>query len=136
MNEDMKNIVNRYMINCKTFQKILLHLIIAGFLVIPVSVIARDVQPKKIIYETDMCADVDDAGGLAILHALANKGEAEILAVCFNEVHPYGAPAIDAMNTWYGRGDIPIGIYKGHLDNPHGSGYLEYVCPEIRYALD
>jgi len=128
MNEDMKNIVNRYMINCKTFQKILLHLIIAGFMVIPVSVIARDMQPKKIIYETDMCADVDDAGGLAVLHALANKGEAEILAVCFNEVHPYGAPAIDAMNTWYGRGDIPIGIYKGHLDNPHGSGYLEYVA--------
>ncbi|MBL7113464.1 MAG: nucleoside hydrolase, partial [Bacteroidales bacterium] len=83
---------------------------------------------KKIIYETDMCADVDDAGALAILHALVNMGEAEILAVCFNEVHPYGAPAIDAMNTWYGRGDIPIGIYKGHLDNPHGSGYLEYVA--------
>ena len=101
---------------------------IASILAIPLPVIAQDVQPKKIIYETDMCADVDDAGGLAILHALANKGEAEILAVCFNEVHPYGAPAIDAMNTWYGRGDIPIGIYKGHLNNPHGSGYLEHVA--------
>ncbi|MCD6441827.1 MAG: T9SS type A sorting domain-containing protein [Candidatus Marinimicrobia bacterium] len=114
--------------NCKTLQEALLHLMIASLLAIPILVIAQDVQPKKIIYETDMCADVDDAGGLAILHALANNGEAEILAVCFNEVHPFGAPAIDAMNTWYGRGDIPIGIYKGQLDNPHGSGYLEYVA--------
>jgi len=44
--------------------------------------------PAKIIYETDMCADVDDVGGLAILHAFANQGKAEILAVCFNEVPP------------------------------------------------
>ncbi|HCK98981.1 MAG TPA: hypothetical protein DHW42_02585, partial [Candidatus Marinimicrobia bacterium] len=87
--------------NCKTLQEAILHLLIAMLLLIPVQVIAQDIQPKKIIYETDMCADVDDAGGLAILHALANNGEAEILAVCFNEVHSYGAPAIDAINTWY-----------------------------------
>jgi len=114
--------------NCKAFQKTVMNLLIAILLLMPVQMIAQDNQAKKIIYETDMCADVDDAGGLAILHALANNGEAEILAVCFNEVHPYGAPAIDAMNTWYGRGNIPIGIYKGHLDNPHGSGYLEHVA--------
>jgi len=85
-------------------------------------------EPEKIIYETDMCADVDDVGGLAILHAMANHGEANILAVCFNEVHPSGAAAIDAINTWYGRGDIPVGIYKGNLDDPDGSSYLESVA--------
>jgi len=82
---------------------------------------------KKIIYETDMCLDVDDVGGLAMLHAMANNNEAEILAVCFNEVHPYGAAAIDAINTWYGRGDIPIGIYKGSIENPDSSPYLEAI---------
>jgi len=83
---------------------------------------------KKIIYETDMCLDVDDVGGLAMLHAMANNNEVKILAVCFNEVHPYGAATIDAINTWYGRGDIPIGIYKGSLDNPDTSPYLEVVA--------
>lgn len=82
---------------------------------------------KKVIYETDMCLDVDDVGALAILHALANNKEAEILAVCFNEVHPFGASAIDAINTWYGRGDIPIGIYKKPLAAPDISLYLEPV---------
>ena len=32
--------------------------------------------PKKVIFETDMCSDVDDVGALAMLHALADKGEA------------------------------------------------------------
>ena len=85
-------------------------------------------EPKKIIYETDMCLDVDDAGGLAMLHALANRGEVELLAVCFNEVHPDGAAAIDAINTWYGRGDLPVGIYKKDLSAPDYSEYLDDVA--------
>ncbi|MFC1619475.1 PKD domain-containing protein [Candidatus Neomarinimicrobiota bacterium] len=91
-------------------------------------VMGQSPVPKKVIYETDMCLDVDDAGGLAILHAMANQGEAEILAVSFNEVHKSGVAAIDAMNTWYGRGDIPIGIYRGDLSNPDWSGYLDHVA--------
>jgi len=81
--------------------------------------------PKKIIYETDMCLDADDIGGLAMLHGLANNNEAELLAVCFNEVYPSGAAAIDAINTWYGRGDIPVGIYKKNLPDPDLSFYLD-----------
>ncbi|HCK98983.1 MAG TPA: hypothetical protein DHW42_02595 [Candidatus Marinimicrobia bacterium] len=90
---------------------------------------------KKVIYDTDMCADVDDVGALAMLHAMANNNEVDILAVCFNEVHPYGAPAIDAINTWYGRGDIPVGIFKGVLENPHDSRYLESVA-QFPHDLD
>ena len=81
--------------------------------------------PKKIIYETDMCLDVDDVGALAMLHGLANNDEAEILAVCFNEIHPAAAEAIDAINTWYGRGNIPVGIYTKDLPDPDPSVYLE-----------
>jgi len=84
--------------------------------------------PKKIIYETDMCLDADDVGALAMLHGLANNNEVDLLAVCFNEVHPSGAAAIDAMNTWYGRGDIPIGIYKKDLPDPDLSFYLDAVA--------
>jgi len=85
-------------------------------------------QPKKVIFETDMCLDVDDVGALAMLHALADKGEVDLLAVCFNEVHKSGVAAIDAINTWYGRGDIPVGIYKKELDDPDDSRYLDHVA--------
>ena len=83
--------------------------------------------PQKVIFETDMCLGVDDAGALAMLHALTDHGETEILAVCFNEVHRSGAAAIDVVNTWYNRGDIPLGIYKGDLENPDTSAYLDIL---------
>ena len=84
--------------------------------------------PKKVIFETDMSTDVDDVGALAVLHALADNGEAEILAISFNEVHPSGANAICAINTWYNRGNIPIGVYKGDLADPDESSYLDALA--------
>lgn len=84
----------------------------------------KDNSAKKIIYETNMCQSVDDVGGLAMIHALQNRGEAELLAVCLNELHPDGAAAIDAINTWYGRGDIPIGVYRGPFPDPDTSAFL------------
>ena len=83
---------------------------------------------KKVIFETDMSTDVDDVGALATLHALADGGEAEILAISFNEVHPSAADAICAINTWYNRGDIPIGIYKDDLADPDESSYLDTIA--------
>lgn len=89
---------------------------------------AEKMNPKKVIFETDMCLDVDDVGALAVLHALADGGEAEILAISFNEVHPSGVNAIRAINTWYSRSEIPIGIYKGDLANPDKSRYLDKIA--------
>ena len=82
----------------------------------------------RIILETDITFDVDDVGALAVLHALADDGRTEILAVNYNEVHPNGAAAIDAINTWYGRGDIPVGVYRGELADPDSSRYLDRVA--------
>ncbi len=93
-------------------------------ILVPSLIGAQEMQPKKIIYETNMCLAVDDVGGLAMIHALQNRGEAELLAVCLNEVHPDGAAAIDAINTWYGRGDIPVGVYRGAFPDPDTSAYL------------
>ncbi|RKU18123.1 hypothetical protein C6500_13975 [Candidatus Poribacteria bacterium] len=89
---------------------------------------AKETNPKRVIFETDMCTDVDDVGALAVLHALADNGEVEILTINYNEAHPNGAGAICAINTWYNRGDIPIGIYKGNLADPDESSYLDALA--------
>jgi hypothetical protein len=73
--------------------------------------------PVKVIFDCDMGNDCDDAGALAILHALADNGEADILACMMWKMRkdePKTGPAavIDAINTYYGRPDIPIGIGK------------------------
>jgi len=69
--------------------------------------------PARLIYDTDMGNDVDDALALGIIHALQDRGECELLAVTITKDHPQSAPFVDAVNTFYGRPDIPIGMVKG-----------------------
>jgi inosine-uridine nucleoside N-ribohydrolase len=62
-----------------------------------------------IILDTDFAADVDDVGALAILNAMADSGEADILGVMINSGDYYALRAVDTINTYYGQPDIPIG---------------------------
>jgi hypothetical protein len=67
----------------------------------------------KIILDVDLAEDVDDAGALATLHALADRGEAEILGILISSRNEWVGPCADAINTWYGRPDLPIGYQRG-----------------------
>lgn len=69
-------------------------------------------KPVKIIFDTDMESDVDDVAALAMLHGFANRGDAEILATISSSLNPWSAPTIDAINTYFGRPDIPVGNVK------------------------
>ncbi|MDA3873764.1 MAG: DUF5060 domain-containing protein [Kiritimatiellae bacterium] len=69
--------------------------------------------PVRLILDTDMQTDCDDAGALAVLHALADLGEVEILATPVGVLNPWSASCTDAINTYYGRPDIPVGQLKG-----------------------
>jgi purine nucleosidase len=68
--------------------------------------------PVRLIFDTDMGNDVDDAVALAMIHALESRGEGKLLAVTVTKDNRWAAPFIDAMNTFYGRGDIPIGVVR------------------------
>jgi inosine-uridine nucleoside N-ribohydrolase len=84
-------------------------LLILGLLVLLTTLPA---EPVNIIFDTDMESDVDDLAALAMLHGLADRGEAEILATVSRSLNPWAAPTIDVVNTYYGRPDIPIGSVK------------------------
>ncbi|MBK1440200.1 nucleoside hydrolase [Parapedobacter sp. ISTM3] len=64
----------------------------------------------KIIFDTDMGPDYDDVGAIAVLHALADSGECEILATVASAGHPTIAPTIELFNRYFGRADLPVGI--------------------------
>ena len=71
-------------------------------------------QPVKVIFDTDMGSDCDDVGALALLHAYADLGQAEILACVYTSGKvPYGAGVIQAINHYYGREEVPLGAYYG-----------------------
>jgi len=69
--------------------------------------------PVKLIFDTDMGNDVDDLMALCMIHTLQTRGEVELLAVTITKDHPQAAAFVDAVNTFYGRPDVPIGVVKG-----------------------
>ncbi|MFC5410378.1 nucleoside hydrolase [Larkinella bovis] len=73
----------------------------------------RPKAPVSIILDTDIGPDYDDVGAMAVLHALADKGEARPLAVIASNKHELVVPTIDVLNTYFGRPNLPTGIPKG-----------------------
>lgn len=67
-------------------------------------------QPIPLVFDTDIGNDVDDVLALGMIHALQTRGLCELLAVTITKDHEQCAPFVDAVNTFYGRGEIPIGI--------------------------
>ena len=57
--------------------------------------------------------DVDDLMALCMIHNLCARGTVDLLAVTITKDNPQAAPFVDAVNTFYGRPDVPIGVVKG-----------------------
>ncbi|WP_409344596.1 nucleoside hydrolase [Paenibacillus sp. MBLB4367] len=87
-------------------------------------------MPVRIILDTDIGPDCDDAAALSILHALADRGEAEIAGITHCTSSPWGAGCIDAINRYHGRPDIPIGTLKEHgfLDEEQYRKYNRHIA--------
>lgn len=69
-------------------------------------------RPIPLIFDTDIGNDVDDALALGVIHALESRGECRLIAVTITKDEPMSAPYVDAVNTFYGRPDIPIGVVR------------------------
>ncbi|MGZ3337590.1 MAG: nucleoside hydrolase [Isosphaeraceae bacterium] len=67
-------------------------------------------EAPGLIYDTDICGDCDDVLALGMIHALQSRGACKLLAVTVSVDNDLAAPFVDAVNTFYGRGDIPIGV--------------------------
>jgi inosine-uridine nucleoside N-ribohydrolase len=72
--------------------------------------LAQQGLPVNIIFDTDMGPDYDDVGALAVLHALADKGEANILATVASTRYEGVASVLDIINRYFKRPDVPIGV--------------------------
>lgn len=80
----------------------------------------------NIIFDTDVDHDCDDIGALFILHGAVQRGDAKLLATIGCTSTDEIAPALDAINTWFGRPEIPVGTLKdeGFLDHKGFSAAL------------
>lgn len=85
--------------------------------------------PQRVIFDTDMGNDVDDALALAMLYGYASEGEADIAAILVSKDSPYSAEFVGIMNCRYGF-EIPVGIAeKGIVSIVGGSPDGTYAPP-------
>lgn len=90
----------------------------------------------RLILDTDMLTDCDDTAALGMLHAMADAGEVEILATVVSSRYPMSAPVVDAINTYYGRPNLPVGAPKnGSGAFRSDSSFLNQVAAEFPHRL-
>ena len=77
---------------------------------------------KKIIFDTDIGGDCDDAGALAIIH---RTPFAKLLAVTVSTRDPWAPACADAINRHYGN-IVPIGLCsRAPIGDPSMAEFLE-----------
>lgn len=89
-----------------------------------------------VIFDTDMDTDCDDMGALAVLHALAARGEARILGVISDIPNPWTAVCAQAVNDFYARPQIPVGILSGEdlQTAPRYQRYREHLAEAEKWG--
>ena len=97
-------------------------LVIAALLAADVCFAARPV-----IFDTDMGNDIDDALALAMLHALTDRGECQLIGVTLTNGNPAAVPYIRMVNRFYGRPDLPVGAAIKSLKDGAQDGYMSAV---------
>ncbi len=91
--------------------------------------------PLPILFDTDMGNDVDDVLALGLIHNLQTRGHCELLAVTLTKDHPKAAAFTHAVNTFYGRPGIPIGIVRDRPEPSEGR-FLKMVDEPGKYPHD
>lgn len=88
----------------------------------------------RVIFETDMGNDVDDALAIDMLYKYADAGRVKLLAVMLDKEGVAQAEYVDVLNTWYGYPRLPIGIVRNGAKCNDLPNYAQAVC-NMRDAL-
>lgn len=105
------------------------------------TVAVSDLIPERsyIIFDTDFGTsggDIDDLGALAVLHALASESDCEVLAIALDHNHNQEAiPALEAVNTFYGRENLPLGYLDGQLTAGEYN-FADYLAENFTHRVD
>jgi hypothetical protein len=88
---------------------LLASLVFAAMLALPIAVAAR---PTTVVLDTDIASDIDDVGALSMLNSFQTRGLCNIAAVIVDSANQSSPGAVLAVDTYFGRPDIPIGQVK------------------------
>ncbi len=71
-----------------------------------------------IILDTDIGSSTDDLFALEMLYRYEEQGLCRLLGVVVDREGEQNAVFTDVMNTYFGHGDVPIGLVREGIDAP------------------
>ncbi|MFO7824143.1 MAG: nucleoside hydrolase [Cyclobacterium sp.] len=92
-------------------------------------------QTQQVILDTDLDSDVDDVGAMAMLHTLADHGRVEILGIIVSSDDLHAPQCADAINHYFKRPHIPIGVEKG-IELNEFSKYTKALSQTFPHRLE
>lgn len=72
-----------------------------------------------VIFDTDIGSSTDDLFALEMLYRYEDEGRCKLLGVMANRIGEDYAALADLMNTYYGHGNVPIGVERSGVRDPH-----------------
>src|SRR5215471_4222153 len=122
------SVMDRLMKTLLKCAALILLLLLLGRPVLPQ--LQQPVAPINLIIDSDMAISVDDVGDHAVMWALANRGEINVLAEVCSSANDFSAPLMHAIATYYGHPNVLIGAHKGStptLENSATSNYTQQM---------
>jgi len=110
--------------------------VLCNALILCISLYFSVLGAEQVILDTDIGGDVDDLGTVAVLHALANRGEISIKATISCTDRYAAVSALDAINTFYNRPDIPVAYKDGILHKSNSKFYCEFISENFPYDIN
>lgn len=89
----------------------------------------------SIIIDSDIALWWDDVSAFAIANAAEDKGDVRYLGAVADVKSLPAAPAIDAINTWYGNGKVPVGATLGVEQDIFANVYTSELARRFKHSL-
>ena len=71
-----------------------------------------------IIFDTDIGSSADDLFALEMLYRYEDEGRCRLLGVMVDREGERNAAFADVMNTYFGHGDVPVGLVRDGIKEP------------------
>jgi hypothetical protein len=71
-----------------------------------------------VIYDTDIGSSTDDLFALEMLYRYEDEGRRRLLGVMVDREGERNAAFADVMNTYFGHGDVPVGLIRDGIKKP------------------
>ena len=89
----------------------------------------------RVIIDTDFSLWWDDATALGMANVLEQRGDADVLGIMSDVRNPVAVAAIDAFDTAYGHGSIPLGAVADSNADTARHGYTDVLAGQLPHIV-